>query len=321
MKQLAMRAVPFSKEQISMIEKLITQYGYSLLQLDENKNYSEDVLKHSELLVGYFPFALIKKATPLKWYHTPSAGVDKFVDVSIYPNANVMLTNSSGAFGNSIAEHLIMSALILLRKARIYQKQQQEKVWKNAGEIGSICNSVVTIIGMGNIGNTFAKYCKAMGAIVRGVKSSDTKKPDYVDTQYLTADINKAIEGADIVASCLPYTKHTDKLIDENCISSMKKTTIFLNVGRGKTVDQTALIKALSENRIAGAALDVAEIEPMPQDCPLWEMENVIVTPHMSGHDDDILNANSIFDIYYKNLCSYMSGGKLDNVVDFQKGY
>ena len=319
-RNIGLMDTPFTPDQIGRLWRLAEAHGYGILELEPHRQYPEDVLATCEILCGYFPKVLLKHATALKWLHLPSAGADKYVDETIYPH-DVTLTNSSGAFGAAIAEQLIMGSLMLLRRMPEYQRQQREKVWQRVGPLRFLRGSLVTVIGTGNLGGTFAGYCRAMGATVQGVnRSGKTDNPDFAAV-YPTERLPEAVRGADIVAACLPLTQETRGLIDRQVFEEMRPGAIFLNVGRGKTVCQQDLIHALLGGGLAGAMLDVAEEEPMPPDCPLWDMDNVIITPHVSGSDQDAANASEIFSIFMDNLARYFAKRPLINIVDKKKEY
>lgn len=319
MKQIAMLNAPFSREQVETIRGKAAEFGYELLLPPGNG--PDDAVSTAEILCGYFPHRMIRAAKALRWLALPSAGADKYVAEEIYPHGDVVLTNSSGAFGDAIAEQLLMGALMLLRSMPRYQRQQREKLWQRSCSLRFLFDSTVVIVGTGNLGASFARRLKALGAQVIGVnRSGKTPSCDF-DEIYPISQLAQAVSKGDVVAACLPYTTETAGLFDRGIFAAMPKDAVFLNVGRGKTVCQGDLIEALESGHLGGAMLDVAETEPMPVDCPLWEMENVIITPHISGSDLDEQNTGKIFSIFYDNLCRYLEGKPLRNVVDRQKGY
>ena len=322
MRQIGLRAVPFTEEQFKAIEEKAAAHGMTLLRLDPKESYPEDALKNCELLMGYFPKEMVKKAEHLKWMQSASAGVDKLCDPEMYPNDHVVLTNSSGSFGIAIAEYLLTGTLMLMRHMPTYMDQQKQHVWKHVpGDIGSIYGSKVTVIGLGDLGGNFAKRVKALGATVTAVKRTMTAKPDYVDALYTNDKLVEAVKDADVVAMCLPGTPQTEGMVSAEVLDAMKPGAILLNAGRGKTLDQAALVEHLKSGRLGGAVLDVAVVEPIPADDPIWDLPNVIITPHISGNDNDGLNARLMFEIYMDNLDRYFAGKELRNVIDIKKGY
>lgn len=319
MKQIAMMHVPFSEEQIHQIRLLAENYGYTL-SFPEPRS-GDQAVKDAEILCGYFPHRMLRQATNLRWLALPSAGADKYMSEDIYPNGDVILTNSSGAFGKAIGEQLIMGTLMLLRNTLDYQAQQRQRVWNRLGDLRFLYASTVTVLGTGNLGSTFARYCRAMGAKVIGVNRGGTSAGEFFDEIYPVSALDAAVAKADVVAACLPLTGETLGLVDMAIFSAMEKKPVFLNVGRGKTVVERDLIRALRSGLLSGAMVDVAEEEPMPPDNPLWEMDNVIITPHISGSDLDPENAEQIFTIFYDNLVRWFRGKPLRNIVDKTKGY
>ena len=319
MKQIALMRVPFSREQIQRLRHLAEENGYVLTFPDPRSG--DDAVKDAEVLCGYFPHRMLRQAESLRWLALPSAGADKYVGEGIYPNENVILTNSSGAFGKAIAEQLIMGTLMLLRNTLAYQNQQREKVWSRLGDLRFLYASTVAVLGTGNLGATFAGYAKTMGARVIGVNRSGNPAGNCFDEIYPISELCSAVAKADVVAACLPLTGETEGIIHEAVFRAMEKRPVFLNVGRGKTVKEQDLIEALRDGTLSGAMLDVAEEEPMARDNPLWDMENVIITPHISGSDLDPENAEQIFTIFYDNLIRWFEGRTLRNIVDKSKGY
>jgi phosphoglycerate dehydrogenase-like enzyme len=319
MKKLALMGTPFTDAQLAEITETARNAGFLVLPLETGGDYPEDILRDCEILVGYFPKRLLRHAQCLRWLQLLSAGADRYVG-DYYPQGDFVLTNASGAFGTAIAEQLLMGTLMLLRRMPEYSRQQRAHVWSRVGNLGFLKGSTVTILGTGNLGGTFARYCKSLGATVRGVSRSGREKAGF-DRVYPISERLAAVEGAGVVAACLPLTKETQGLLDEDFFSHMEPGSVFLNVGRGKTVCEAALIRALETGHLAGAMLDVAEVEPLPPESPLWDMEQVILTPHVSGSDLDPQNADLIHQIFMDNLHRYLEGRPLQNVVDRNLGY
>ena len=188
------------------------------------------------------------------------------------------------------------------------------------GNLRFLGGSRVAILGTGNLGSTFAGYCTSMGAETIGISRSG-RPVEHFSRVYPMSRRLEAVQNADVVAACLPLTRETQGILDQAFFRAMKPGAIFLNTGRGKTVCQDDLIEALRSGHLGGAMLDVAEVEPMPPDCPLWEMENVFITPHISGSDLDPQNTRQIFEIFRENFARYVQGQPLQNVVSRTKGY
>ena len=320
MNRIVFMNVPFSPVQMQAMMDEVAAHGGCAEVITADRPDAAEIVAESDGLIGYFPGNLLGQAKKLKWLQLPCAGADRYVSDALYPVQDFTLTNSAGAFGIAIAEQLVMGALMLLRRMPEYGRQQREKVWKRVGGLGFLHGAKVTILGTGNLGGTFAAYAGAMGARCIGVSRSGTATAHFAAV-YPMEQIKEAVRDADIVAACLPLTEKTRGLLDRELFGTMKDGVLFLNVGRGKTVNQADLIEALKDGKVAGAMLDVVEEEPLPASSPLWEMEQVIITPHSSGSDLDAHNLEFIYEIAMDNLRRYLEGRPLRNVVDRKIGY
>ncbi|MDD6315540.1 MAG: D-2-hydroxyacid dehydrogenase [Clostridia bacterium] len=275
-----------------------------------------------EVLFGSFKPASIKADNALKWLHCSFAGVDKVVDDEIYPNPDVIVTNSAGGYGVTIAEHMICVTLMMMRRMPEYMAQTARHGWGLVGEIDSIMRSTITIVGMGDIGTNFARRAKALGAAcIRGVRRTQKPGDPVYDEVYTIDRLDEAIQGADVVALCVPGTEATTHLIDAHRLSLMKDGAYLVNVGRGWAVDQPALIAALEAGKLRGAALDVVVPEPLPADDPLWNAPNILITPHVSGNMTLDITREKVVDMFCENIAHYAKGEKLRNLVDRKAGY
>lgn len=318
---IGVQVASLTDEREKRLRKAAEELGFSIKLLPKGSGYEPSELSDCEILFGGFSASELKHAAYLKWFATSNAGINNYVSDDIYPHEGVILTNSSGAYGVAISEHLLVTALMLLRRMPEYAEQQREKRWNYLGKVRSIYGSIVTVVGTGDIGGNFARRCKALGAHVRGVKRSMSKKQDYIDELYLRDGLIAAIRDADVVALCLPGTSETDHIIGETELQAMKPGAILLNVGRGSAIDQEALIKALESGHLGGAALDVTETEPLPAADPLWDMPNLIITPHVSGNDSLSHTTDMIIDMFIEDLKLYAEGRPMLRVMDRKKGY
>ena len=321
MKKIAFRHIPFSEAQCAELDAIAKAAGYETLWFGPEAPSTED-LAGCEVLIGYFPPAILKDLPDLRWIQTPAAGVEKLCVPGIFASEDVVLTNCSGVFGIDISEYMVGAILVLLRHLKGYLKQQGERTWNAFGVGRSIYGSTAAVIGCGNIGQNIAKRLKALGAAcVRGIDMRDTAPTPDFDEMYTPADYARALDGVDIVTASLPNTPATRGLISADMIAAMNDRTVFVNAGRGATVDQAALTQALQEKRICGAVLDVFEVEPLPEDSPLWNLDNVVVTPHIAGWDDDPVNILMMFELIRDNLERYTQGRELTHVVDRSRGF
>lgn len=318
--KIAFRRVPFSAEQIHALDELAGKGGYETVWLREDDKLTARELSDCQVLMGYFPPELIKALPGLKWVQTPSAGVERMCQ-DIYRNPDAVLTNCSGAFGTAISEYMLMGLLMLLRRMPAYLDNQRNHTWGCVGPGRTIWGSRITVVGMGDIGTQFAARAKALGAVIRGVRRRDGGLVSNFDQVYTADRLVEAVQGVDAVVLCLPGTGATAGLISKEVLDAMAPGTILVNCGRGSTVDQEALMDALREKRLAGAVLDVFESEPLGADSPLWDMENVVITPHISGRDGDSINTEAIFAIFLENLNRWIHNQPLTHLVDRTRGY
>lgn len=255
----------------------------------------------------------------LQWLQTWSAGVNSLPLKRLQSN-NVQITSANGVHAYPISETIFALMLGLTRKIHTYVRQQLNQTWHHASMNQEIHEKTVGIIGVGNIGLETAKIAKAFGMTVLGIRNSGQAE-EYVDEMYTPADLHTILPKCDYVIITLPLTQKTKGLFGKKEFQLMKSSAFFINIGRGAIVEENELIEALEEKQIAGAGLDVFEIEPLPKKSPLWEMENVIITPHTSGSTEHY-NKRVIEDIFVPNLKSYLDGKVPSiNLLDFEKGY
>lgn len=260
------------------------------------------------------------KAKNLKWIHVTSAGVNALPKELI--ELNIIITNSSGVHPIPISEHVLAFMLIFARQIhKSYRIQLNKKGWIRDPKIYDVLElsgKTVGIIGLGRIGKRIAKLAKAFEMKVLAVRKG-TEKYEYTDEVYQIKNIDKVLKDADFIVNALPSTKETYHFFDYKKITKMKKSAYFINIGRGTTVVENDLIKALKNNKIKGAGLDVFEEEPLSSKSPLWEMENVIITPHSSGMTPYYIDR--VIDIFCQNLKAYLKNLPMPNLVDLKKGY
>lgn len=305
-------------------EKVITEgvraLGYEPRFINTEEVALEDI-QDCEILFGMFPPELLAQCPKLRWLQCSFAGVDKYAKPGTFTGPDVVLTNASGAYGITIAEHMICVLLMMMRRMPEYQALIADRGWKILGDIRSIYDSTVTIVGMGDIGSNFGRRLKSMGATVRGVRRTAQEKPDWCDEAYTIDQLQEAVKGADVVALCLPGTQNTKNVLDRAVIDAMDQDAYVINVGRGTAVDQQALYDALKSGKLAGAALDVADPEPLPQDHFLWDAPNLLLTPHVSGNMSLAKTCQLVIDIFLRNLEHWTKGEALEHVVDISQGY
>lgn len=276
-----------------------------------------DSVSDAEVIIGNVPHGLLAHCRSLKLFQLGSAGTDG------YPEAmpsGACLTNSSGAYGLAISEHMLAMLLAIKKKLYLYNENQKSALWHDEGPVTSIEGAYVLSVGMGDIGGNFIRKCKALGAYTVGVRRSTANKPAYVDELNTLDSIDALLPKADVVALSLPSGPATNGLMNEARLRLMKPGAVLINVGRGSAVVTDDLVKVCTEGRIF-AALDVTDPEPLPPEHPLWRLANVHITPHISGFFHLSQTLDRIVSIGAENLRRYSEGEPLLNVVDSRTGY
>ncbi len=267
-----------------------------------------------------FPSAALEAAHNLRWVQAGTAGVERLLHAGL-PERGVTITNASGAHGDPISEQILSHMLAFatglhtLIRAQTEHRHIQAEIMRTKFELAG---QTLCVVGLGDIGGTLARKAHALGMQVVGVRRTARSAPG-VDRIFAVDELMTALGEADHVALCLPLTSATHRLIGADQLRAMRSTAYIYNVGRGASIDPTALIQALREGWIAGAGLDVTEPEPVPVDSPLWEVPNVILSQHTSGTSPH--NANRITAIFAANLERYLQGAPLQNVIDPVRGY
>jgi len=275
-----------------------------------------------EILFGNGFRDRLREAVSLRWYHCSFAGVEPYLPREIWPPQDCLFTNSSGAFGVTISEHVVMVLLMLLRRMPAYQRDLACRAWTVHTPIRSVRGLRVTMVGAGDIGTRIARSLSAMGAEVRGVRRDLSKPADPAfSSLHTTAELDALLPETDALILALPATAATRGILTRERLALLPESSYVINVGRGAAIDQEALMDALNGDRLAGAALDVMVPEPLPADHPLWETKNLLLTPHCSGNTALRSAAEAVLDIFLDDLHRYAAGQPLRNIVDRQLGY
>lgn len=263
---------------------------------------------------------LVKAAPKLRWFASYYAGVDPLI-ASRSMTEDMILTNGSGAYGVTIAEHMVMVTLMMLRRYPEYYELVQNRVFRGELMIGSLYGATIVICGTGDIGSNFARRLKAFSpAKIIGINRTGRSVEGF-DEVIPMAEIETALPRADVLAMTLPGTAQTNNLISRERLGMMKKSAFLVNVGRGNCIDQDALIDALNEGNLAGAALDVFRTEPIPENDPAWNTPGLLVTPHCSGKMTMAFTRDTLVDTFCENLHRFCEGKPMLHVVDKSLGY
>ena len=283
-------------------------------------SYKKATVKEADIIIGNIDPDLLEYAEHLEWLQLNSAGADAYVKRGVLPE-NVMLTNATGAYGPGVAEHMLAVLFSLQKKLHLYRDNQNQCEWYDEGEVMSLRGGCALIVGLGDIGLYFARLLRNFGYRIIGIKRRPGQVPQGVDELYTMDHLDELLPEADVVFSILPETKVTKNLFNARRFREMKNSAIFLNAGRGSAVNTEDLCQALIAGEIYGAGLDVTDPEPLPSQHKLWNMQNVVITPHISGDFHHPATLYRIVDIVAGNLKRYCAGEPLINIVDRETGY
>ena len=301
------------------IDAAAEKHGFSV-RYYQTKADASGHLTDCEVLFGHWR-SLLKEAPMLKWYCCSYAGVDPYQPPFRFPEG-VLLTNSSGAYGVTISEHIMMVTLMLQRRMLDYAQIVRDRGWTNDLPVRSIQGSHLTLLGTGDIGTTFAQRAKALcPASVTGVNRSGRVPDPVYDRVMPMAELDRVLPETDILVMSLPSTPETVGVLSRERLALLPESAILVNVGRGSAIDQDALMDALNAGRLAGAALDVMTPEPLPADHPLWTTKNLLITPHVAGNMTLGYTCNKTVSMFCDDLENYAEGRPLKHLVDLKRGY
>lgn len=315
MRKKALVLVPVNDEHKRILESAAPEVDF---MYETRATVSEEQILSAEILFGSPPSDIIKTSKNLKWVQLQSAGADAYQ--KLLPEG-IFVTTAVGSYGLAIAECVLGSLLSLSKRFHIYRDDQHKKVWNSVLLAKPVYESTVLIVGMGDSGSELARRLKALGATVLGIKRTMAKKPDYLDELHLLEDLDILLPRADTVVLCLPKTNATNNIIDARRLRLMKKDAILINSGRGNSIVENDLCDVIEEGHLWGAALDVFQSEPLSPQSRLWELENVIITPHSYGGLRLEETLNRMVRIFKNNLAAYINTGKVPNAYDPAKGY
>jgi len=290
-----------------------------------NYDHLAKELPDADIFVGYsLRPEQLKEAKKLKWIHSTAAGVAQLM-YSELRDSGIMVTNPSGIFSVPMAEHTMGLLLALARnlpdsvRGQDRARWAQQEIWDQPQHLTELNGKVLLIVGYGSIGREVAKRAKAFDMRVWGMTRSGMGEQAYVENIFAVSQLAEALPDADYVMICAPETAETKDLIGAAEIAKMKRGARLINVARGSLLDETALVQALESGALGGAALDVAQTEPLPAESPLWKAPNLFITPHTSGVSDRLWDRQTA--ILIDLLERWFAGQDLFNQVDFARGY
>lgn len=283
------------------------------------KDLNQEIADDCDVIVGT-PKNLNLNRSSLKALLLNSAGSDEYIKEGIL-HPHTLLANASGSYGVAIAEHVIGMILTLNKGFKTYINNMEEGVWGKNNNNKELYHSTVLIVGLGDLGYEIAKRLKAFDCYIIGIKRSASILPKSIDELYTIEQLDLLLPKADFVISCLPHSQETIHLFNKERLLKMKDDAVLVNVGRGSAIHTQDLIAVLQSDHLYGVALDVLEQEPLNKDNELWKMDNVFITPHVSGGFKWRSVRDYFTDLTIRNIYHILNDESLENEVDFKTGY
>lgn len=259
----------------------------------------------------------VKEIPNLRWIHTISAGVNHVLFPYLI-DSDIVLTNAAGVYDVSVAEMVLAYMLTIVKRLPEFREQQLAHCW-NETTVGELRGLTLGVVGLGSLGTQVARLAQAFGMRVVATKRRPKQGGELADLLLPPDQLHDLLVQSDFVVLSVPLLEETRHLIDAQALAQMKPDAWLINVARGAVVDEHALATALREGKIGGAGLDVFQEEPLPEDSPLWDLPNTLITPHNSGLSNRLYQRSA--DLFLENLRRYVTGEPLLNVVDKKAGY
>lgn len=285
--------------------------------VEDRANALAEQIRHAEVLLGWqFPLEALHAARKLRWIQLTSAGVEHLLPAREQLR-HVVVTNARGIHAALMADYTLGVMMMLQWNFRRLLHDQEARQWRHQ-YTEPLAGKTLGVVGVGAIGAEIARRGASFGMTVVGLRRSPAPV-EGVSRMFGPDQLLEMLSLCDFVALVVPATVETQRMIGERELRAMKRTAYLINIARGSVLDEPALVRALRDGWIAGAALDVFEHEPLPIDSPLWAMDNVIITPHIAGEPAEY--ARRVVDIFTENVRRWRAGESLQNVVDLAKGY
>jgi phosphoglycerate dehydrogenase-like enzyme len=309
-----------------MIDRLRSEFPTVTFSAPRTREEADRLLPEADIVLGWavtrenFP-----RAARLRWIQVTAAGLGGLLFPEMVQSA-VVVTNGRGLYGVPMAEHTIGVMLSIARKLHLCRDAQRERrweahrLWTEPPAVAQLQGATLGLVGLGSIGGEIARRARALGMRVLAVRRHpDRHDGGLADVQWGPEELPRLLEASDWVVLAAPLTAATRGLIGAEALRRMRPDAVLVNLGRGALVDEPALLSALRAGRIAGAALDVFAEEPLPAESPLWDLPQVLITPHVSGLGPRYWERAT--DLFAENLRRHLEGRALINVVDKQAGY
>lgn len=276
--------------------------------LEDGGAVPSGLYRRAAVILGNPPAEELAACENLRLLQTKSAGTERYQLPGVLPEGAALLS-ASGAYGHSVSEHMLAMLLSLMKRLPAYRDRQRDGSWSDLGPVKTLTGARVLCVGTGDLGSSFARLCKALGARTAGIRRDAARPAGGIDEMHPMDRLDGLLPQADVVALMLPYTADTVRLMDRRRLLLMKRDAILLNGGRGTAVDCAALAEVLEGGHLWGACLDVTDPEPLPAGHPLWAQERAVLTPHTAGGDHLPDTADRIAGIALEHLTAFLCGG------------
>ena len=285
-------------------------------------------LADADVYIGICSPAVLRAGPKLRWIQSITAGVDLCTGAPELAGRELTVTNAQGVFGPQIADQTMGMLLTLTRRLNKYAEERRTQKFSHPPADPRVAldsgyweleGKTMLVVGLGGIGTEVAKRAHAFGMRIIATRNSSRSGPSYVEYVGLSDEVVKLAARADVVVNALPLTPQTRGMFNLAFFQAMKPTAIYVNVGRGETAVTADLVQALQRRVIAGAALDVTDPEPLPDGHPIWQMQNVVLTPHSAGASDQVKHRLMV--LAAENLRRYVAGERMISVADLRRGY
>ena len=275
----------------------------------------------ADIIYGFAP-SIVKTSKNLKWLCVPWAGVDSLMVPGYFANEDCLLTNAAGAYGVSIAEHMIAVSLVMMRRLDEFLEETRGGQWLKPRAQRSLKDCRITVLGTGDIGTTFANRAKAFEpASIIGVCRSGKSSAQVYDKVLPVSELDSVLSETDLLAMSLPATPETRGILSRERLALLPEGAYIVNVGRGSAIDEEALADALDSGHLAGAALDVFQTEPLPEGNRLWKTKKLVITPHVAGNMTLPYTKDKNVEMFLEDLKNFTEGTPLHFLVDKKLGY
>lgn len=309
-----------TQDQRAAIDAAARQRGYRAAFVSSAAE-AEAIAPEAEIIFS-LNAALLPRAPKLKWLCVPFAGVDAYLKPALEDRRDILLSSSSGAYGVTIAEHIVMVTLMLMRRQMEYTEVVRRGGWRRDLPIRAIHSSRIAVLGAGDIGREAAVRLRAFApASIMGVNRGGRNPGDMFDAVVSVDALDDLLPRVDLLIMALPGTPETRHILDARRLTLLPEDAFIVNVGRGSAIDEAALVSQLRAGRFAGVALDVFEHEPLPPDDPLRACPRLLITPHVAGNMTLSYTVARIVELFLEDFANYCDGRPLARRVEPGKGY